>query len=159
MSQTITLTLNRVRRHIPVALGETLLDVLRREHLKSVKLGCDTGDCGACAVLVDGRAVNACMVLAVAIADSSVTTVEGLEQDGRLHRLQEELLNEGGVQCGFCTPGMVMAALDLLSRNPHPTEAEVREGLAGNLCRCTGYVKPADAVLAAASVDMEAADG
>ncbi|MDX2342522.1 MAG: (2Fe-2S)-binding protein [Acidimicrobiia bacterium] len=156
MSQTISLTLNGSSRHFAISLGETLLEVLRRESLKSVKLGCDTGDCGACAVLVDGRAVNACMVLAVATAGCSVTTVEGLEQDGRLHRLQEALLDAGGVQCGFCSPGMVVAAVDLLSRNPHPTEAEVREGLAGNLCRCTGYVKPVDAILAASAAAEEA---
>lgn len=157
MSESITLTLNGVRSKIAISLGDTLLDVLRREGLKSIKLGCDTGDCGACAVLIDGRAANACMVLAVASAGCSVTTVEGLEQDGRLHRLQEALLDAGGVQCGFCTPGMVISALDLLSRNPHPTEAEIREALAGNLCRCTGYVKPIDAVLAAAAT-MEAGD-
>jgi len=158
MSQTISLTLNGVRQQFAISLGETLLEVLRREGLKSAKCGCDTGDCGACAVLVDGRAVNACMLLAVAAAGCSVVTVEGLEQDGHLHRLQEALLDAGGVQCGFCTPGMVVAALDLLSRNPHPTEAEVREGLAGNLCRCTGYVKPLDAILAASAVDEEAHD-
>jgi len=158
MSQTITLTVNGVHYDLSVSLGDTMLEVLRRLGLKSVKLGCDTGDCGACAVLIDGRAVNACMVLAVAAAGGSVTTVEGLENDGHLHRLQEAMLNAGGVQCGFCTPGMVMSALDLLARNPHPTEAEVREGLAGNLCRCTGYVKPTDAVLAAAAADTEVAD-
>lgn len=158
MSQMMTLKLNGIQREVTISLGDTLLEVLRREGLKSVKLGCDTGDCGACAVLVDGCAVNACMVLAVAAAGCSITTVEGLEQDGRLHRLQEAFLDAGGVQCGFCTPGMVMSALDLLSRNPHPTEPEVREGLAGNLCRCTGYVKPADAVLAAASATEVADD-
>jgi carbon-monoxide dehydrogenase small subunit len=158
MNQTITLTLNGVRREIAISLGDTLLEVLRREGLKSIKLGCDTGDCGACAILIDGRAVNACMVLAVAATSCSITTVEALEQNGRLHRLQEALLDAGGVQCGFCTPGMVISALDLLSRNPHPTETEVREALAGNLCRCTGYVKPTDGVLTAAASDTEAAD-
>jgi carbon-monoxide dehydrogenase small subunit len=148
MNPTIQLTVNGVLHHVTIELGETLLNVLRREGLRSVKLGCDTGDCGTCAVLLDGRAVCACMLLAAAADGRAVTTVEGLARDGQLHPVQEALLAAGGVQCGFCTPGIVMAAIDLLSRKPNPTEAEVREGLAGNLCRCTGYVKLVDAVLA-----------
>ncbi len=150
----ITLTINGQGRAVEVAPGETLLELLRRAGCKSVKLGCDTGDCGTCAVLLNGRAVNACMLLAVACDGCSVTTVEGLEVEGRLHDLQSASLDSGGVQCGFCTPGMIMAAVDLLSRNPHPTDEEIRAGLAGNLCRCTGYVKQIAAVrMAHAEVD------
>ncbi len=142
----IALTINSVSRTLESPLGETLLDLLRRENYKSVKLGCNTGDCGTCAVLLDGRAVNACMLLAAACAGRSIVTVEGLEADGRLHPLQEASLDSGAVQCGFCTPGMIVAAIDLLDKNPDPSEQEIREGLAGNLCRCTGYVKQVAAV-------------
>jgi aerobic-type carbon monoxide dehydrogenase small subunit (CoxS/CutS family) len=142
----ITLTINGATRSLESPLGETLLDLLRREGWKSVKLGCDTGDCGTCAVLLDGRAVNACMVLAAAAGGRSIVTVEGLETAGRLHPLQEASLDAGGVQCGFCTPGMIVAAIDLLERNLDPSDQEIREGLAGNLCRCTGYVKQVAAV-------------
>ena len=148
MKQMIALTINGVRRSVEIELGETLLEVLRREGMKSVKLGCDTGDCGACAVLLHGSAVNSCMVLAVAIDGKDVATVEGLEHDGHLHPMQQAMVVAGGVQCGFCVPGVLMSGIDLLSRNPDPTEDEVREALAGNLCRCTGYVKQVDAVLA-----------
>jgi aerobic-type carbon monoxide dehydrogenase small subunit (CoxS/CutS family) len=140
------LTINSVTRTLESPLGETLLDLLRRENYKSVKLGCNTGDCGTCAVLLDGRAVNACMLLAAACAGRSIVTVEGLETDGRLHPLQEASLESGAVQCGFCTPGMIVAAIDLLRRKPDPSEQEIREGLAGNLCRCTGYAKQVTAV-------------
>jgi aerobic-type carbon monoxide dehydrogenase small subunit (CoxS/CutS family) len=150
MSTTIELTLNGVERSVPVELGESLLEVLRREGFTSVKHGCDTGDCGACAVLLDGAAVNSCMILAVTADGRAVTTVEGLERDGRLHPLQQAMVDAGAVQCGFCTPGIVMTGIDLLSRNADPTEEDVKSALAGNLCRCTGYVKQVDAVLAAA---------
>ncbi len=151
MSTTITLTINGEQRSVPVDLGESLLEVLRREGLTSVKHGCDTGDCGACAVLLDGDAVNSCMVLAVAADGQSVTTVEGLESDGRLHPLQQAMIDAGAVQCGFCTPGIVMTGIDLLGHNADPTEDEVKIALAGNLCRCTGYVKQIDAVIIAAA--------
>jgi aerobic carbon-monoxide dehydrogenase small subunit len=158
VKQVITLTINGTERSIEIELGETLLEVLRREGMKSVKLGCDTGDCGACAVLVDGRAVNSCMVLAVTADGRTVTTVEGLEHDGDLHPLQQAMVAAGAVQCGFCTPGIIMSGIDLLSRNADPTEDEVKEALAGNLCRCTGYVKQVDAILATARLQVGGTD-
>ena len=158
MKQMIALTVNGARCSVETELGETLLEVLRREGMKSVKLGCDTGDCGACAVLLDGSAVDSCMVLAVTADGRDVTTVEGLEHDGYLHPLQQAMVDAGGVQCGFCTPGILMSGIDLLSRNPDPTEDEVKEALAGNLCRCTGYVKQVDAVLTAARLQAGETD-
>jgi carbon-monoxide dehydrogenase small subunit len=129
----------------------TLADVLRNElNLTGTKVGCSTGDCGACSVLIDGRLVASCLVLAVEVHGSKVDTIEGMARGGELHPLQRKLLEHNGVQCGFCTPGMLMAARALLERNPDPTETELRFWLSGNLCRCTGYDKIIRAVLAAA---------
>jgi aerobic-type carbon monoxide dehydrogenase small subunit (CoxS/CutS family) len=147
----LDLVLNGARRSVAIDPGESLMDLLRRLGCKSVHNGCDDGYCGACAVLLDGRAVNACLVLAGRAEGRRVETLEGLAGEGVLHPLQRALLDLGAVQCGFCTPGMVMIALDLLGRNPRPTEQEVRRALAGNYCRCTGYVKPVEAILAAAA--------
>ena len=131
---------------------QTLLDVLRDElDLTGTKEGCATGDCGACSVLLDGRVVCSCLVLAPEVAGSWVTTVEGLADGERLHPLQRKFLEHAALQCGICTPGFLVAAKALLDRNPHPTEAEVRYELAGNLCRCTGYDKIVRAVLDAAA--------
>lgn len=128
----------------------TLLDVLRdRLELTGTKLGCGEGECGACSVLLSGRVVNACLVLALECEGAEVLTIEGLRQNGKLHPLQQSFVNHGAIQCGFCSPGMIMAAYALLEANPSPTEAEVKQGLEGNLCRCTGYRKIIDAVLAA----------
>jgi len=143
---TITLTINGTRRTVDIDPGEKLLDLLRREGVMGVKVGCGSGDCGACAVLVDGRAVNSCLLYAAKADGAEVVTIEGLERDGALHPVQEAFLDEGGIQCGYCTPGMVISAVDLLSRNPDPTEDEIRQGLSGNLCRCTGYTKQIQAV-------------
>lgn len=136
-------------RAVPAEIdpGESLMDVLRRLGHASVKNGCDRGDCGSCAVLLDGRAVNACLVFAAKADGRSITTIEGLAP---LHPLQRAALDSGAVQCGFCTPGMLLTAIDLLEWSPNPTEEEVREALAGTYCRCTGYVKPVEAILAAA---------
>ncbi|MCD6141177.1 (2Fe-2S)-binding protein [Candidatus Bipolaricaulota bacterium] len=142
----VEMILNGVRRGFEIEPGDTLLELLRREGYKGVKKGCETGDCGACAVLLDGRAVNSCLVLAAKADGRTVTTVEGLEADGRLSVLQEAFLDAGAVQCGYCTPGMLIAATDLLNRNPHPSEEEIREAISGNLCRCTGYVKQVEAI-------------
>ncbi len=158
MKQMIAITINGARCSVETELGETLLEVLRREGLKSVKLGCDTGDCGACAVLLDGSAVDSCMVLAATAEGKEVVTVEGLEHDGHLHLMQQAMVDAGGVQCGFCTPGILMSGIGLLSRNPDPSEDEVKEAMAGNLCRCTGYVKQVDAVLAAARLQAGETD-
>lgn len=145
----ITLTVNGERRELSVAVHRTLLDVLRNDlELRGANRGCDSGDCGACTVLMNGKAITSCMVLAVDADGAEITTIEGLARDGRLHPLQQAFVEHGAVQCGFCTPGMILTAVALLEENPHPTEAEVRAGLAGNLCRCTGYAKIVEAVLA-----------
>ncbi|MGB2983633.1 MAG: (2Fe-2S)-binding protein [Candidatus Bipolaricaulia bacterium] len=147
---TITLLINGAARSLSIEAGDTLLEVLRREGYVGVKKGCGTGDCGACAVLLNGRAVNSCLVLAARAEGAEVLTVEGLATGDRLHPLQEAFLDEGAVQCGYCTPGMLMSAVDLLTHNPDPSEEEIGEALSGNLCRCTGYVKQIRAIQAAA---------
>jgi aerobic-type carbon monoxide dehydrogenase small subunit (CoxS/CutS family) len=147
----IALTVNGTARSLEVASTETLLDALRWDlDLTGSKECCAEGECGACTVLVGDRAVNSCLVLAVEADGLDLTTVEGLEDGGRLSRLQDAFLETGAVQCGFCIPGMVMSAQALLNENPNPSAAEVREGLAGNLCRCAGYQRIVDAVLLAA---------
>lgn len=142
----ISILINGKERIFEIEPSDTLLTLLRREGYKGVKKGCETGDCGACAVLLDGRAVNSCLVLAAKVDGHAVTTVEGLERDGELSPLQEAFLETGAVQCGYCTPGVLVAATDLLAHNPDPTEEEIKEGISGNLCRCTGYVKQVEAI-------------
>jgi aerobic-type carbon monoxide dehydrogenase small subunit (CoxS/CutS family) len=147
----LVLTVNGKPRSLVIAGGETLLDVLRdRLGLTGAKRGCNQGVCGACTVLIDGRAARACLYLAGLVGDAAVTTVEGLGTDGRLSIVQQAFVDAGAVQCGFCMPGMVVAATALLSEKPSPSEHEIREGLAGNLCRCSGYVKVVEAVSKAA---------
>jgi aerobic-type carbon monoxide dehydrogenase small subunit (CoxS/CutS family) len=138
---------------------DTLLDLLRREDYSGVKVGCSNGDCGICAVLLDGHTVNSCIVLAAHCQNKKIVTVEGVaEKDGTLHPIQKAFLDEGGAQCGFCTPGLILSAKELLDENPNPTDADVREALSGVICRCTGYVKPIAAVLTAAA-EMRNAKG
>jgi carbon-monoxide dehydrogenase small subunit len=146
----IHLTVNGTERTWETAAGDTLLDALRREGFVGVKKGCGTGDCGACTILLNGRAVNACLLLAAKAEGGAVVTIEGIAEGGRLHPVQEAFLEAGAVQCGYCTPGMVLSAVSLLSRNPDPSEAEIREAISGNLCRCTGYVKQIAAIERAA---------
>jgi len=152
---TITLTINGREKTFEIAAGEKLLEVLRREGYMSIKKGCGTGDCGACAILLNGRAVNSCLVFAAKADGGTILTAEGLSTGEALHPIQTAFLDEGAVQCGYCTPGMMMSTVDLLTRNPHPTEAEIREALSGNLCRCTGYVKQIRAVQRAAELMEE----
>src|SRR3990172_4992470 len=129
----------------------TLLEAVREQlRLTGSKEGCGTGDCGACSMIVDGRLVTSCLMLAPQADGREITTIEGLARNGDLHPVQRAFVETGGVQCGFCTPGMIMAAAALLDRNPSPALEEIREGLAGNLCRCTGYAKIYEAVQAAA---------
>lgn len=131
--------------------GQTLLDVLRSElQLTGTKNGCGTGDCGACTVIMNGRPINACLVLGAEVGGAKIETIEGMAQGGELHPLQQKFLDHAALQCGVCTPGILNMAKALLEQNPDPTETEVRFGLAGNLCRCTGYDKIVRAVLDAA---------
>ena len=143
----IHVTVNGQRYVREVASNQTLLRFLREElFLNSVKEGCDEGECGACTVLVDGHPVNSCLVLAAELDGKSVLTTEGLAQDARLHPIQEAFIEAGAVQCGYCTPGMVLTTIALLNVNPNPSEEEIRVALSGNLCRCTGYEKIVEAV-------------
>lgn len=144
----ITLHVNDERFAVRVPPLRALADVLRTDlGLTGTKLGCGEGECGACSVLLDGKLVNSCLVIAAECDGASVTTIEGLDRDGQLHPIQEAFVRNGAVQCGFCTPGMVLATHGLLSENPAPSEDQVQRGLEGNLCRCTGYRKIMDAVL------------
>jgi aerobic carbon-monoxide dehydrogenase small subunit len=143
----IELTVNGERRETEVWEGESLLFALReRLGLPGSKNACEQGECGSCSVLLDGSLVCACLVLAAQADGHHVVTVEGLAEEERLHPVQEAFADTGAVQCGFCTPGLIVATVDLLSRNPEPTEDEIREALSGNLCRCTGYAKIFEAV-------------
>ena len=142
----VNVTLNGESEALAVRPGETLLHALRRAGLKSVKNGCEEGECGACAVVLDGRVVNACLVFAGAVEGSTLLTVEGLGSPNDPHPIQEAFADAAAVQCGYCTPGMILSTLALLQRNSGPTEEEIRTALDGNLCRCTGYVKIVDAV-------------
>jgi aerobic carbon-monoxide dehydrogenase small subunit len=148
---TITLQVN-AKSHVADVEPRTLLVELLREHLRltGAHVGCDTSQCGACTVWVDGKSVKSCAMLAVEADGRAVTTIEGLAADGKLHPMQEAFHTCHGLQCGFCTPGMVMCATELVQRNPNPTENEVRHWLEGNLCRCTGYHNIVKAVLTAA---------
>ena len=148
--QTIHIKINGQPQEVAVEPYWTLLETVREQlSLTGSKEGCGTGDCGACSMIVDGKLVTSCLMLAPEADGSDVLTIEGLARDGQLHPVQQAFVEAGGVQCGFCTPGMIMAAKDLLDSNPRPTLEDVRLGLAGNLCRCTGYAKIYEAVLAA----------
>src|SRR5229473_3180106 len=145
---TVLCTVNGENRTLHVYSLERLLDVLREQlHLTGTKEGCGEGECGACSVLIDGRIVNSCLVPIAQVAGAEIKTIEGVANGDQLHAVQQAFIDCGGAQCGICTPGMVMAAVDLLERNPNPTEADIRNGLAGNLCRCTGYMKIFDSVV------------
>ncbi len=149
----VTTTVNGEPTEYLCEPGQVLSDVLRNTlDLTGTKEGCSTGDCGACSVLLDGALVCSCLVLAAEVEGKSVETVEGVANEGKLHPIQQKLLEHAALQCGICTPGIVIAAKSLLERNPDPTEEEVRFGLAGNLCRCTGYDKIIHAVLDAGAV-------
>lgn len=147
----IELHVNRLAYRLTVKPLATLLDVLRQDlGLKGTKRGCDQGHCGACTVILNGKAVNACTLLAVQADGKSITTIEGLSSGDQLHPLQEAFVEEGAIQCGFCTPGMILSAKALLDEAQEPSEQEIREAVSGNLCRCTGYVKIVKAVQKAA---------
>ena len=151
-SFSLALSVNGNERELLVEPHESLAEVLRnRLDLRGTKIGCNSGECGACTVVLDGSAVCSCVTLACTVSGSQVTTIEGLERDGVLDRLQEAFVEYGGFQCGFCTSGMVMSAHALLSQTKNPTEDEIRIALQGNICRCTGYAQILQAVRAAAA--------
>ena len=149
MSVRVEFTVNGDPREILVNPGETLLDVLRDDlGLTGTKKGCGKGECGACTVILDGEAVPSCLVLAASVNGKKIITIEGIAENGKLHPLQEAFVKYYAVQCGFCTPGMILTAKAYLDVNPNPSEEEVREALQANLCRCTGYEKIVEAVMA-----------
>ncbi len=148
MKHSINLKINGEPYEVSVKPNTTLLDLLRDEiGLTGTKKGCDTGQCGACTVLLDAKPINSCLVLAVDANGKEVLTIEGLASDGKLHPLQEAFIQEGAVQCGYCTSGMILSAKALLDENPTPKEEEVKKAIAGNLCRCTGYIRIVKAIL------------
>ncbi len=153
---TIHITVNGELREVCASPMKRLLDVLREDlHLTGTKEGCGEGECGSCSVRLNGELVNSCLVPVLQAEGASIQTVEGLAQNGEMHPLQKAFLACGGAQCGICTPGMLMAASQLLERNPHPSMAEIREGLAGNLCRCTGFMRIFESVVAAAAESQQ----
>jgi len=147
MKSLIHMTINDKEYELAVQPNQTLVDVLRYElRLTGTKKGCGTGDCGSCTVIMDGKPVNSCLVLAVQANGRKITTIEGLESEEGLHPVQKAFMEKGAIQCGFCSPGMILSSKSLLDRNPKPAEEEIRRAISGNLCRCTGYQKIVDAV-------------
>jgi carbon-monoxide dehydrogenase small subunit len=151
-SYQVTIEINGLSRTLFVPANELLVDALRnRAGFTSVKRGCDSGECGACTVIMDGKAISSCMVLTVEAHGTRITTVEGLSSGGELHPIQRAFLDNGAIQCGFCTPGMVLTAKALLDENPSPSERDIVEAIQNNMCRCTGYVKIVKAIQLAAA--------
>ncbi len=147
MKHKIHLTVNGELHELLVEPRQTLVDIIRYElGLTGTKKGCDTGDCGACTIILNGKPVNSCLILGVEADGSDVLTIEGLQKGGQLHPIQKAFINHGAVQCGFCTPGMILSAKALLDSSPHPSEEEVKLAISGNLCRCTGYKKIIEAI-------------
>jgi aerobic carbon-monoxide dehydrogenase small subunit len=148
----ITLTVNGTPHEVAIEPCQSLLQVLREElHLTGTKEGCSEGECGACTVMLNGKTVDSCLIFGIEADGCDIVTIEGLASGDALHPVQQAFVECGGAQCGFCTPGMILAAAALLQNNPNPTEEEIRWGISGNLCRCTGYVKIVDAIKAAAA--------
>jgi carbon-monoxide dehydrogenase small subunit len=153
----ITCTVNEEPRTLHAFPMERLLDVLREQlQLTGTKEGCGEGECGACSVFINGEIINSCLVPMAQVEGASIKTIEGIAGVDQLHAVQQAFIEYGGAQCGICTPGMVMAAVDLLKRNPNPSEADIRTGLAGNLCRCTGYMKIFESVVGACRKQVDA---
>lgn len=154
MKKILKVTINGQFYEMPVAPNKTLLEFLREDlGFTGTKRGCDQGECGSCTVLIDGSPVSSCLVLAVDVQDKDILTIEGLDKDGRLHPLQQAFIEHGAIQCGFCTPGMLLTAKYLLEGNPSPSVDEIREAISGNICRCTGYVKIIEAISAVAAAN------
>ena len=159
MKRVIELDINGAAYDVVISPQDLLIDVLRQKlDLTGTKKGCGQGDCGTCTVLIDGRRALACLTLAIACEGRRILTIEGMEKNGVLHPIQQAFIDKGAVQCGYCTPGMVLSAKALLDENPAPTEHEIKLGISGNLCRCTGYVKSVDAVRDAAGRLQAGAD-
>lgn len=151
MKQVLKLHINGEEIEVLSEVNKTLLEVLREDlGLTGTKRGCDLGTCGACTVLIDGKPWLSCLTLAAAVQGKKITTIEGLEDGGKLHPLQRSFIEKGAIQCGFCTPGMILTAKALLEENPQPSEESLKKGISGNLCRCTGYVKIIEAILSTA---------
>ena len=151
MKQIVNLKVNGVAHQVEIDTRRTLLEVIRESlGLMGTKKGCDEGDCGACTVLMDGKPVNSCLVLAIEAQDKAITTIEGLASNGKMDPIQDAFVANGAFQCGFCTPGIVMAAKGLLNENPKPTAEEATRAIAGNLCRCTGYIRFVEGIQQAA---------
>jgi carbon-monoxide dehydrogenase small subunit len=151
MERQITLLVNGQTHLVDVEPGELLIDVLREKlNLTGTKKGCGTGDCGACTIIMGGKAVTSCLILAAAAEGKEIITIEGLAENGKLHPIQQSFIDKDAIQCGYCTPGLILTAKTFLEENPDPSEAEIRAAIAGNLCRCTGYVKIVDAIQDAA---------
>ncbi|CCK79745.1 (2Fe-2S)-binding protein [Desulfobacula toluolica] len=147
MKRIIKCTINKETYELAIEPNQTLADLLRNDlGLTGTKKGCDTGDCGACTVILNGDAVNSCLVLAVQANNATIETIEGLSTEDGLHPLQEAFVEHGAIQCGFCSPGVIMSAKNLLDKNSNPNNQEIREGISGNLCRCTGYQKIFEAI-------------
>lgn len=156
MKQLIQLRVNGQEYEVRVEPWKTLVDVIREDiGLTGTKEACSTGECGACTVLLNGKPINSCLVLAVEAQHKDILTIEGLAQGGKLDPLQEAFVKYGAIQCGFCTPGMLLTTKALLDKNPQPSEIEIKEGISGNLCRCTGYVKIIDAILAVVKSEFQ----
>jgi len=147
MKKTINLTINGMEHEIFVSPNQTLVDLLRYDlGLTGTKKGCEVGDCGSCTVIMDGKPVSSCLVLAVQANGKDILTIEGLETEEDLHPIQQSFIDHGAIQCGFCTPGMILSGKALLDQNPNPDESDIRMAISGNLCRCTGYQKIVDAI-------------
>ncbi|MFH1154004.1 MAG: (2Fe-2S)-binding protein [Pseudomonadota bacterium] len=147
MKKLIQLTINDKQHEVAVEPNKTLTDLIRYDlGLTGTKKGCDTGDCGACTVIMDGRTVNSCLVLAIQANGSVIQTIEGLDSEDGLHPIQDAFVEHGAIQCGFCSPGMILSAKALLDSNPNPDDNQIRTAISGNLCRCTGYQKIVDAI-------------
>lgn len=147
MKKTIRLIVNGEEKVLTIDVQQTLLEVLREDlGLTGTKKGCNQGECGACTVLLAGKPVSSCSLLAVKADGKAVTTIEGVAQEGKLHPIQQAFNEKGAIQCGFCSPGMILVTKSLLEQNPHPTTAEIKEAIAGNICRCTGYVQIIEAI-------------
>lgn len=156
MKKIMSLTVNGVKHEVAIEPRRTLIELLREDlGLIGTKKGCGIGDCGACTVLVEGVATLSCLTLAIQVDGRSVETVEGLAEDGKPNRLQQSFVDHGAIQCGFCTPGTLMTATELLRRNSHPDEQEIRKSISGNLCRCTGYQKIVEAIQSAGGKNHE----